>query len=101
MSNTRHLLTFHDFYRFLPAWHLSKFMMVPTKMPSPSSLYARMPTGVRRAHVGHVLRKDLPRVRLQNEVSVCGVHRHFEKRKTLGSLPGQCRYELPKISPGV
>ena len=101
MSNTRQLITFHDFYRFLPAWHLSKCMMVPTKMPSPSSLYARMPTGVRRAHVGHVLRKDLPRVRLPNGVSVRGVSRHFEERKPLGLSPRQCRYEFSRISPGV
>ena len=60
-----------------------------------------MLAGVPRVHVGTLLRKDLPRVRLQNGVSVRGVHRHFEERKTLGLSPGQCRYELPKISPGV
>ena len=60
-----------------------------------------MPAGVRRAHVGRVLRKDLPRVRLRNGVSVRGVPRHFAKRKTLGSLPGQRRDQLSRISSAV
>ena len=51
--------------------------------------------------MGRVLRKDLPRVRLPNGVSVCGVHRHFEKRNTLGSLPGQCRDQMSMISSAV
>ena len=51
--------------------------------------------------MGRVLRKDLPRVRLQNGVSVCGVPRHFGARKTLGLSPGQRRYELSRISSGV
>ena len=45
--NKHHLITFHYFHPYLPAWWQScLIMMEPTKMQSPSSPYARMPAGV-------------------------------------------------------